>query len=42
MEFGVREGIEIDNEGYAHVPKGPGIGLELDWEYLDMYTTAMY
>ena len=34
-EFGVAEGIVIDNQGYAHVPKGPGLGMEVDWEYID-------
>ena len=40
MGFGVKEGIKIDNEGYAHVPKGPGLGLEVDWEYIDGHTIA--
>ena len=39
-EFGVKQGIKIDNEGYAHVPKGPGLGMEVDWEYIDGHTIA--
>lgn len=39
-EFGVKEGIKIDHEGYAHVPKGPGLGMEVDWEYIDGHTIA--
>ena len=36
--FGVKEGIKLDNEGYVHVPKGPGLGLEIDWEYINSHT----
>jgi L-alanine-DL-glutamate epimerase-like enolase superfamily enzyme len=42
MEFGVKDGIEIDNAGYAHVPKGPGLGLEVDWKYIDAHTIATF
>jgi L-alanine-DL-glutamate epimerase-like enolase superfamily enzyme len=26
---------EIDDEGYAHVPQGVGMGLEPDWDYIE-------
>lgn len=37
-DFGVKETIKLDKEGYVHVPKGPGLGLEPDWEYIDSHT----
>jgi L-alanine-DL-glutamate epimerase-like enolase superfamily enzyme len=37
-EFGVKQGIKIDDKGYAHVPQKPGIGLEIDWDYINRCT----
>jgi L-alanine-DL-glutamate epimerase-like enolase superfamily enzyme len=37
-DFGVKETIKLDDEGYVHVPKGPGLGMEPDWEYIDACT----
>ena len=34
-DFGVKDGIVLDEDGYAHVPEGPGVGLEVDWEYIE-------
>ncbi|MFC1979217.1 enolase C-terminal domain-like protein [Chloroflexota bacterium] len=39
-QFGLKEGIKLDDEGYVHVPEGPGLGLEVDWEYVDNHTIA--
>ncbi|MEW6034876.1 MAG: enolase C-terminal domain-like protein [Chloroflexota bacterium] len=38
--FGVHEGIRIDREGYAHVPQGQGLGLEIDWDYINRFKVA--
>jgi L-alanine-DL-glutamate epimerase-like enolase superfamily enzyme len=40
FNFGVREDIEIDKQGYAHVPKGPGLGMEVDRDYINKHTIA--
>lgn len=40
FNFAVKEDIEIDKQGYAHVPKGPGLGMEVDWDYIDRHTIA--
>lgn len=37
FQFGVKQLIEVDKEGYAHVPEGPGLGMELDWEFVERY-----
>lgn len=35
MEFGMKNKLTIDSEGYAHPPTGPGIGVEFDWDFID-------
>lgn len=40
FNFPVCEPIEIDAEGFAHVPDGPGIGAVVDWDYVKRYTVA--
>ena len=27
----------IDKDGYVEVPKGPGLGVEYNWPYLEKY-----
>ncbi len=36
--FGVLEKLEVDNEGHVHGPKGPGLGVTMDWELLNKLT----
>jgi L-alanine-DL-glutamate epimerase-like enolase superfamily enzyme len=38
--FGVNNPIEIDKEGFAHVPKGPGLGTTVDWGFVKRYKVA--
>ena len=40
FQFGVKRGIHVDEEGYVHVPDGPGLGVELDWEFVERYKLA--
>lgn len=40
FSFGVKEDIRIDDEGYAHVPQKPGLGMEIDWNSIDKWTIA--
>ena len=30
--------LAIDKEGYKHLPSGPGLGVELDWDWIDNNT----
>ncbi len=30
--------LGIDSEGYKHLPPGPGLGVELDWDWIDGVT----
>jgi len=41
-DFGVKESITLDGDGYVHVPNKPGLGLETDWEYIDSHTIATF
>ncbi len=34
---GVIEDVRIDKEGYVHVPQKPGLGLDIDWDYIDKH-----
>ncbi|MCX6013689.1 MAG: mandelate racemase, partial [Chloroflexi bacterium] len=38
--FGTKKNIVLDDKGYVHVPDGPGLGLELDRDYIDKHTIA--
>ncbi len=38
MEFGMKNKIEIDAEGYAHPPEMPGTGVDLDWDFIENCT----
>jgi L-alanine-DL-glutamate epimerase-like enolase superfamily enzyme len=40
FNFGVEEFIHIDAQGFAHVPKGPGIGMKIDWDFVKRYAVA--
>lgn len=30
--------LEVDSAGYLHLPKGAGLGIELDWDWIDNHT----
>ena len=32
--------LDIDAEGYKHLPPGPGLGVELDWDWIDDNTRS--
>ena len=34
----LREPIEPNSSGYIEAPKGPGLGIELNWEAVEKYT----
>lgn len=41
MEFGMKRPVEIDSEGYAHVPEVPGIGVNWDWDFIENCTVKI-
>jgi L-alanine-DL-glutamate epimerase-like enolase superfamily enzyme len=34
-DFGLTTCLNIDSDGYVHVPQGPGLGIQLDWQAID-------
>jgi len=38
FNFGLKEDIHIDEEGYAHLPQKSGLGSEFDWDFIDNAT----
>jgi len=40
VTFGVVEQLEIDKEGFAILPTKPGLGLEIDWDYIRKYAVS--
>ncbi|RPI44842.1 MAG: mandelate racemase, partial [Betaproteobacteria bacterium] len=37
--FGLKRYLEVDAEGNAHAPSGAGLGVEIDWDFIDNHTT---
>lgn len=37
---GTEAPIRIDREGYAHVPEGPGLGMKIDWDFIEAHKHA--
>jgi len=35
FQFGLKQDITVDGEGYVHGPKAPGLGFEIDWELIN-------
>ena len=33
--------LDIDGSGHVHLPTGPGLGVELDWDWIDDHTVLM-
>ena len=38
-EYGLKGYPKIDEQGYMHAPGGPGLGVEIDWDYIENHTT---
>lgn len=38
---GLVENPKIDKEGFIHAPTGPGLGVEIDWKFIDKHTVAV-
>jgi L-alanine-DL-glutamate epimerase-like enolase superfamily enzyme len=41
MNFGMKRPIDIDADGYAHVPEAAGIGVEWDWDFIENCTISI-
>ena len=38
--FGIKNPLEIDNEGYVQAPSAPGLGVEIDWNGINRNTVV--
>lgn len=39
IRFGLKYApVDMDAEGYLQLPAGPGLGVELDWDWIDDHT----
>ena len=34
LDFGLHQYARIDGEGFVHLPQKPGLGVEIDWEFI--------
>ena len=41
FNFGLKEELHIDDEGFAHIPDKPGLGIDLDWALIDNATSEI-
>ncbi len=39
FDFGLQQYANIDSDGYVHVLDRPGLGADLDWDYINAHTT---
>lgn len=42
LDFGMKDVLEITDDGYVLAPETPGIGYEIDWDVIDNATIARY
>jgi len=41
FRFGIKDNpLEPDASGYVYPPRGPGLGVELDWDWIENHSTA--
>ncbi|MGV9861762.1 enolase C-terminal domain-like protein [Rhodococcus koreensis] len=40
FNFAVDQPVQIDSQGYAVAPDGPGLGVNIDWDYVNKYKIA--
>ena len=40
-KYGLAQDIEVDRDGYAHAPTGPGLGADIDFELIKRKTIAV-
>lgn len=38
-QFGLKRYLEVDRKGEVHAPSAAGLGVEVDWEFIDAHTT---
>jgi L-alanine-DL-glutamate epimerase-like enolase superfamily enzyme len=41
LDFGTKNKLEI-KDGLLQAPKGPGLGIDYDWDFIDKHTVAVF
>ena len=39
-DLGVKNNLKLDSDGCVHVPEGAGLGIEIDWDYINSHTVV--
>lgn len=42
LDWGMKDVIEVDAEGYVNAPTAPGLGFEVDWDMIDNHTIKTF
>jgi L-alanine-DL-glutamate epimerase-like enolase superfamily enzyme len=42
LDFGMKDVIEADADGFVHAPTAPGLGYEVDWDVISDGTVAEF
>jgi L-alanine-DL-glutamate epimerase-like enolase superfamily enzyme len=42
FEFGAKNAIRTDGQGFVHAPPGPGLGIDLDWPAIESAAIMKY
>ncbi|MEV6815651.1 enolase C-terminal domain-like protein [Micromonospora sp. NPDC051296] len=42
LDFGMKDVIEVGDDGYVRAPTAPGLGYEVDWDVIDNATTKQF
>jgi L-alanine-DL-glutamate epimerase-like enolase superfamily enzyme len=42
FDAGMKEVIRVQKDGYVYAPAKPGLGLEIDWDYIDNETERVF
>jgi L-alanine-DL-glutamate epimerase-like enolase superfamily enzyme len=42
FDIGTKDLIRIDKQGYVHAPKKPGLGIDVDWDYIEKYSIKTF
>lgn len=38
-QYGLKQYMQVDAQGYVHAPAGAGLGVEIDWDFIENHTT---
>ena len=41
-EYGMKDVIRTQSDGFVEAPRGPGLGVEIDWDAMDKATILSF